>query len=88
VIIFPDSFDDKLGNDLKIEILSGLKGFIQFEILNRKILIHGFQSYLISDGPIGIKINNVVNPNKPEYGDCGVISLAVLDEYEMSYIGF
>ena len=78
-IKFPDTFDMRLGRDVEIFIKGGLKGDIKTKLFERVITVSGFSDYdLSSNDPIKIVITGVINPNKPETGHSGFVSVGTI----------
>ena len=78
-IKFPDTFDSRLGREVDIYVLSGLKGDVKISLKERVITISNFNKYDLSLGePIKVELNGVINPNKPETGYSGSISVGTI----------
>lgn len=78
-IKFPDTFDQRLGNNVEIFILSGLKGDIKTRVYNWIVEISNFDKYSVSpDNPIKVEITGVINPNKPFVGHSGYIAVGAI----------
>lgn len=78
-IKFPDTFDMRLGRDVSMFVEGGLSGDIKLSLTERVITISGFNKYLVSSNvPIKIVISGVINPNKPETGHSGYISVGTI----------
>ena len=78
-IRFPDTFDLRLGKDVGIFVKSGLTGDIKTSLFERVITISGFNKYdLSSQTTIKVEVNGVINPNKPETGHSGFISVGTI----------
>ena len=75
-IQFPLTFDQRLGNEVNINVVGGLTGSIQTNLSNRVITISNFDSYYTtSPNPVQIVISGVINPNKPATGNSGYLAI-------------
>lgn len=86
VVDFPDTFDRILGYNIDLLIVEGLQGNIKFEIRNTRLFISNFNYYNKStEAPIKFVIKNVMNPNKPETGNNGNLSIGILKSNRKEY---
>lgn len=89
LIIFPGTFDIRLGNHVKIFSKSGLTGAYDFTIVNRALTIYNFEFYSISYGiPIKLEIHGVINPNKRSVGHSGYLSIGVMEGDKNKYVDY
>ena len=64
VLEFPIIYDDKLGNGIFCEALSGITGEITCSANNRRIIVSNFNAFTPSStNKISLRFNKVINPN-------------------------
>ena len=85
LVNFPRLFDQNVGRKITLQILTGLEGEIKLRIKNRRIYIYGFTEYKVGNEFIKFIIKGVNNPNKPENGDAGYISIGIIKENKSEY---
>jgi hypothetical protein len=87
LIIFPESYDRNLGKFLEIEVISGLTGKFLISTSNRVVTISNFEDFNVNFGSaISIELRGIVNPNKPNSGKAGFISVAIDNLEKTGYL--
>lgn len=88
-IKFPDTFDSRLGDQIDIYVVAGLTGDIKSVLSDRVVTITGFNAYsTTSTTPVQILITGVVNPNKPQTGNSGYISVGTIYPGENKFVNY
>lgn len=88
-IKFPDTFDARLGKQIDIYVVAGLVGDIKTSLSDRVITISGFNTYsTTSTTPVQISVTGVVNPNKPQTGNSGYISVGTIYPGDNQFVNY
>ena len=78
-IKFPSTFDLRLGKSVDIAVTSGLTGDLKTSLANRVVTVSNFNLYDVTLGiPITVILTGVINPNKPQAGQSGFISVGTI----------
>jgi hypothetical protein len=89
LVIFPGTFDKKLGPNVQVYLLTGLTGTFVFEISDGKLTITKFDFYDVTLGvAIKLRIVGVVNPNKQSVGHSGYIGIGTMHGTKNTYIDY